>query len=193
MNKLKVSSPCSLLGLSVLMSFFWISSGAAETVLKTQRFVLTPQNATSVVQFTVPGPGNLTLEVAAAYPLNKIGLIARGADPTGTDIRKDGSTPLRLDFPVAAQNLTKGNVWTVFTTIMGTNGMIYAIPCTAAIVDLKVSFVIQCAGAENRAGAKDCTELGWRGDGDRQGRGGPTRIGRGDGDRQGWVGPTRRA
>lgn len=140
MNPRKVISPYFGLATSILACFVWIPSAAAETVLKTQRFVLVPTNATTSVQFQVPEPGKVILEATATYPLNRLGLIARGADPNAADLRKDGPTPLRLEFTVTSQNLAKGSTWTVFTTIMGTNGMIYAIPGSAAVGDLKASF-----------------------------------------------------
>ena len=135
------NSPMHVFGLFILMCSIATSSAAAETVLKTQRFVLVPTNATAIVQFQVPGPGKVILEATAPYQLNRLGLIARGADPNSADLRKDGPTPLRMEFTVTAQNLAKGSTWTVYPTIRGADGTVYAIPGSAAIGDLKVSFV----------------------------------------------------
>lgn len=138
---------------------------AAETVLKIQRFTLDGKHSTESVPFQVPGPGKVILEATPLYPLNQMGLVVRGADPKVPALRKDGPTPLRLEFTVTAQTLANWSVptkpalagpspgasppvttaplgynWKVDTTILGTNGMAYAIP-GSAVVDLRVSFV----------------------------------------------------
>jgi hypothetical protein len=153
MNPRKGNSPRSVFGLFILLCSIGTAPAAAETVLKTQRFELVPANATTSVQFQVPGPGKVILEATGINPLKELGLIVRGSDPTAADLRKDGLLPLRLEFTVTAQNLAKGSTWTVLATIMGKDGVVYksaAIPGSAAAGDLKVSFVPD-APAQNTA------------------------------------------
>ena len=167
MNSRKVRYSCFVVCLSVLLGSSWSAPAAAfEIPLKTQRVTLDGKHSTESVWFQVQGPGKVILEATALSPLNQMGLIVRGADPKVTALRKDGPTPLRLEFPVTAQTLAnwsvptkaapagappgasppvttapQGYTWKVDTTIMGTNGMVYAIPGSAAVVDLRVSFV----------------------------------------------------
>jgi hypothetical protein len=127
--------------LFILLCSIGATSAAAETVLKT-KFMLDRMNPTTRVHFQVPGPGTVILEATGDYPLNQLGLIVRGSDPNAAGLRKDGPTPLRLEFAVTAQDLAKGNGWTAIPTIVGTNGMVYAIsaPKGAATGILEVSF-----------------------------------------------------
>ena len=167
MNSRKARYSCLVVCFSVLLGSSWAAPAAAfEIPLKTQRVTLDGKHSTESVWFQVQGPGKVILEATALSPLNQMGLIVRGADPKVTALRKDGPTPLRLEFPVTAQTLAnwsvptkaapagappgasppvttapQGYTWKVDTTIMGTNGMVYAIPGSAAVVDLRVSFV----------------------------------------------------
>lgn len=117
-------------------------------------------NATTLVQFQVPGAGTVILEATVTYPLNQLGLIARGPDSNVPDRRNDGPTRLRMEFPVTAQNLAKGNTWTVFTTLRGVNGMIYAIPGRGVVGELKVSFVLGAPAQKTALIPKSVPNLG---------------------------------
>jgi neutral ceramidase len=141
MNPRKGNSPAYVFGLFILLCSIGTSSDAAETVLKTQNFALYHPNNTMVLQFQVPGPGKVILEATTTYPLDRLGLFAQQAYSNATNIRKDGPTPLRLEFTVTAQDLAKASTWTVYTTLVGPDGTVYAIPGRAATGGLKVSFV----------------------------------------------------
>jgi hypothetical protein len=144
---------------------------APETVLTTKGFAFASSMGapdTEVVQFRVPGPGKVILEASnTGTRLDKLGLIARAPKPPGqspVDTRWDGPTPLRVEFPVTAQDLAnlapQGNVWTVFITLRGPNGVLYAIPGLAAVGSLKVSFVASAPAQKTALEPKAMPNLG---------------------------------
>lgn len=117
------------------------ASFAAETVLRTEPFLLvTPEVLTAAVPFQVKEPGTVILEIITAQPVPLIGIVARGAGGKAAPFRKDGNTPLRMEFKVSQQDLGRGTTWYAFPTLVSPGKKIYAVPGGMAVGSIKVSF-----------------------------------------------------
>jgi hypothetical protein len=140
MNGRTVRSAVLLSAIAALL--FATAVSAAETVLRTEPFLLVPpEGPTAVVPFQIQQPGTVILEITTTQPVPLIGVVARGAGGKASPFRKDGRTPLRLEFMVTRQDLDRGNTWYAFPTLVAPNKKIYAVPGGMAAGSLKVSFV----------------------------------------------------
>jgi len=124
------------------MLFFATAVPAAETVVKIEPFLLVPpEGPTAVVPFQILQPGTVILEITTNQPVPKFGIVARGASGKRSSSRKDGPTPLRMEFKITPQDLERGNTWYAFPTLVAPNKAIYPVPGGLAAGTVKVSFV----------------------------------------------------
>jgi len=128
--------------------FFATAVPAAETVLRTEPFLLVPpEGSTAAVRFVVKEPGTVILEIATAQPVPMIGIMARSAVGKAPPFRRDGRTPLRMEFQLTRQDLERGDTWYAFPTLVSPGKKIYAVPGGSAAGRIKVSFVPSQSGS----------------------------------------------
>lgn len=144
MNLRKGGSAACIIGLSIFCCFLIFASAApAATILKSEKFTLIPpEDPASSIPFQIVEPGKVIIEVTTAEPLGRLGIITRGYYPNAVPKRKDGPTPLRIEFQVTAADIQKGvRTWHAFPTVMAPNKSFYNSSGKAITGEVKISFV----------------------------------------------------